>query len=156
MGGDTHLVLVLGFGALALLVAWVPLVLQRLPLSLPIVCLVLGFLAVGPLFDVTAQSYSRAIVLERLTETILIVALMGTGLSIDRRIGWRRWSSAWRLLAIAMPLSIGVMAWLAYRYGDYSAPAALALALAACFSARSAAVSCFSAMRADLPRRSRK
>ena len=36
---------------------------------------------------------------EHLTEIGVIVALMGAGLKIDRPLGWRRWSSTWRLLA---------------------------------------------------------
>ena len=43
---------------------------------------------------------------ERLTEFVVIIALMGAGLKLDRPFGWRRWTVTWRLLAIAMPLSI--------------------------------------------------
>ncbi|BCH62333.1 hypothetical protein RvVAR0630_pl04750 (plasmid) [Agrobacterium vitis] len=43
---------------------------------------------------------------ERLTEVVVIVALMGAGLKIDRRIGWRSWAMTWRLLGSAMPLTI--------------------------------------------------
>ncbi len=46
---------------------------------------------------------------ERLTEIVVIVSLMGAGLKIDRRIGWRRWNSSWRLIAITMPLSIAAV-----------------------------------------------
>jgi len=43
---------------------------------------------------------------ERLTELGVIVALMGAGLKLDRPLGWRSWASTWRMLAIAMPLTI--------------------------------------------------
>lgn len=38
----------------------------------------------------------------------------GAGLKLDRRIGWRSWEVTWRLLGIAMPLTIvgiGGLAW---------------------------------------------
>lgn len=47
---------------------------------------------------------------ERLTEFVVIIALMGAGLKLDRIFSWRRWSVTWRLLAITMPLSIGAIA----------------------------------------------
>lgn len=45
---------------------------------------------------------------------MVIVALMGAGLKLDRPLGWTRWMLAWRLLGIAMPLtiaSISVLGW---------------------------------------------
>jgi NhaP-type Na+/H+ or K+/H+ antiporter len=51
---------------------------------------------------------------ERLTELVVIVALMGAGLKIDRALGWKRWMITWRLLGIAMPLSIAAIALLGW------------------------------------------
>ncbi|WP_426124277.1 cation:proton antiporter [Pararhizobium sp. PWRC1-1] len=51
---------------------------------------------------------------ERMTEIVVIVALMGAGLKIDRPIGWRRWRTTWRLLGIAMLLTIGAIAFLGF------------------------------------------
>ena len=51
---------------------------------------------------------------EHLTEIGVIVALMGAGLKLDRPIGWRSWQSTWRLLAIAMPLTIAATALLGW------------------------------------------
>ena len=50
----------------------------------------------------------------RVTELCVIVSLMGAGLALNRPIGWRRWATTWRLLAITMPLSMlgaGLLAW---------------------------------------------
>ena len=47
---------------------------------------------------------------------MVIVSLTGAGLMIDRAPGWRSWAPAWRLLAICMPLTIGLtflLGWLA-------------------------------------------
>jgi NhaP-type Na+/H+ or K+/H+ antiporter len=46
---------------------------------------------------------------ERATELGVIVSLTGAGLKLDRPIGWRTWRTTWRLLAIAMPLTILVV-----------------------------------------------
>ncbi len=51
---------------------------------------------------------------------------MGAGLALDRPLGWRRWASAWRLLGIAMPLSVLAVALLGW-WALGLAPAAAAL-----------------------------
>ncbi|WP_066723838.1 cation:proton antiporter [Sphingomonas pituitosa] len=119
-----------GFGLLVALVAWLPLALRRLPLSLPIVCIGLGA-ALFSLPQVTLQPLPMRYpeVTERFTELIVIIALMGAGLKIDRVFGWRRWAVTWRLLAITMPLSILSITMLAgWAMG---VPVAVALLLAA-------------------------
>ena len=53
---------------------------------------------------------------QRLTEITVLVALMGVGLALDRpfsfreRNSWRAWSATWRLLVVAMPITIAGMA----------------------------------------------
>jgi NhaP-type Na+/H+ or K+/H+ antiporter len=53
---------------------------------------------------------------ERVTEFVVIIALMGAGLKIDRIFTLRGWAITWRLLLITMPLSIlaimGIGTWL--------------------------------------------
>ncbi len=58
-------------------------------------------------------------------EVGVIVALMGAGLKLDRPVGWRRWSSTWRLLAITMPLSILAVAVLGWWVAGLAPAAAL-------------------------------
>ena len=68
---------------------------------------------------------------QRLTEITVLVALMGVGLALDRpfsfrnRESWGAWSATWRLLVIAMPLTIAGMALLGWALG--LAPAAALL-----------------------------
>ena len=47
--------------------------------------------------------------LERVTEAAVVFALFATGLSLDRRLAWREWGTTVRLLALAMPLTIGAV-----------------------------------------------
>jgi len=115
-------------GGAALLAAWLPAYLGRRALSLPVVLVALGvavfLLPVGfPSLD-PRDHLSLA---ERLTELGVIVALMGAGLKIDRPIGWSRWSTTWRMLGIAMPLSIAAVAALGAGILGYSAATAVLL-----------------------------
>ncbi|MBM7043697.1 hypothetical protein [Rhizobium lusitanum] len=104
------------FGAVVLLTAWLPLALRHMPLSLPICCVVIGMLLtwspLAPLPRINLLD-SRKLT-EHLTEFVVIVAFMGAGLKIDRPLGWRRWAMTWRLLGIAMPISIGMIALLGW------------------------------------------
>lgn len=103
------LVLALG-GLFVLVAAWVPTYLDRRPMSLPIVLVGLG--AVLFAFPGLAPPDPRENLqlVEHFTEAGVIVALMGAGLALDRPVGWRNWSSTWRLLGIAMPLTIAGIA----------------------------------------------
>jgi NhaP-type Na+/H+ or K+/H+ antiporter len=65
--------------------------------------------------------------LEHLTELAVIIALFGTGLRLDRPLRARLWASTARLLAIAMPLTIGLIALFGWRAMGLSAGAALIL-----------------------------
>jgi sodium/hydrogen antiporter len=103
---DAYILLLTGAGALILLTAWLPMVLRELPLSLPMFCVAFGFGAFSLSAGETPDPLVYPEVAERLTELVVIVALTGAGLKLDRPPGWRSWSLTWRLLAIGMPLSI--------------------------------------------------
>jgi sodium/hydrogen antiporter len=104
---EPYILILTGFGVLIAMVAWLPLALRRLPLSLPIICIGIGA-AVFLLPQITLRPLPVLYpeITERFTEFVVIIALMGAGLKIDRVFGWRRWAITWRLLAITMPLGI--------------------------------------------------
>lgn len=115
-------------GVGALLAGLLPRLLANWSLSMPIVFLGLGvavFALVGDLPDPDPLQYPG--VVERLTEIGVIVALMGAGLKLDRPIGWRSWSSTWRLLAVAMPLTIAATALLGWWWVGLAPAAAVLL-----------------------------
>lgn len=97
-----------GLGAMILLVAWVPIFLRKLPLSLPIVCVIIGFtlFSFAPFADWAPHPDKTPTLVERAAELIVIVSLMGGGLKIERALAWKSWNVTWRLLGIAMPLTI--------------------------------------------------
>lgn len=127
---DPYILVLTGAGALIALVAWLPLALKRLPLSLPIVCLGIGA-AIFTLPQVTLEPLPLRYpeVTERFAELVMIIALMGAGLKIDRVVGWKSWAITWRLVGIAMPLSI--IAITALAGGVLGLPLAAALLLGA-------------------------
>ena len=119
----------LGVGAL--LAGVLPRVLERRPLSMPIAFLGLGMLVfVLPTGLPTPDPLRWPELTTHLTEVGVIVALMGAGLKIDRPLSWARWSSAWRLLAIAMPLCIAAVALLGWWWAGLVPAAALLLGAA--------------------------
>ncbi|MGB3737414.1 MAG: cation:proton antiporter [Ilumatobacter sp.] len=101
--------LVLGGLAMVAMVV-LPRALHTRPLSVPIIYVAVGFAVfsvsdalrgprpLGTGFDSAAIEY--------ITELIVIISLVGAGLRIERRPGLIRWMSVWRLLAVAMTLSI--------------------------------------------------
>jgi len=118
---------------LALFVAVVaPLFVRRIALSAPLVLLVLGMgIGLLPLPEGwSLDPIAGRSVIEHVTEVSVLVALMGVGLALDRPLNlrtWRDWSPTWRLLLIAMPLTIGAIFLLGWGVLGLAAPAALLL-----------------------------
>ncbi len=101
----------IGFGALVLLTAWLPMVLKEAPLSLPIICVIIGAVLFALPFDISPLNVAANLkIAERFTELVVIISLMGAALKIDRKIGWRSWLMTWRLLGLAMPITIFALA----------------------------------------------
>jgi NhaP-type Na+/H+ or K+/H+ antiporter len=109
-GGAVYLIL----GLSLLLATLLPHLTRRVALSPPIVLVGVG-LAIGllPLSDdVSLQPEDNRELITHVTEFTVLVSLMGVGLAIDRILelrswaSWRTWSPVWRMLLVAMPLTI--------------------------------------------------
>ncbi len=129
---DPYILALLGLGGLVLLTAWLPMALETVPLSLPIVCIGIGAGAAAlPGFETFAPRPENHIdLVMRLTEFLVVISLMGAGLKLDRPLGFRSWRLTWRLLGVAMPLTILCLALAAHWMLGVSAAAALLLAAA--------------------------
>ncbi|GAO40594.1 putative Na(+)/H(+) antiporter [Sphingomonas changbaiensis NBRC 104936] len=125
-----YVLLLTGLGALVLMTAWLPMLLRKAPLSLPILCVAVGaaLFALPPLRQFAVHPLEFPLVVERLSELVVIVSLMGAGLKIDRMIGLRSWALTWRLLGIAMPITMLIVACLAWGLTGAGAAAALLIA----------------------------
>ncbi|AYF03088.1 cation transporter (plasmid) [Paracoccus yeei] len=125
---DPYILVLTGTGFLIALVAWLPLALQRLPLSLPIVCIGLGLALFSvPQVGPAPLPLAYPEITERFTEFVVIIALMGAGLKIDRVFGLHRWQVTWRLILVTLPLSIAAITLLAGTWIGLAWPAALLL-----------------------------
>ena len=120
-------------GLSLILAVVLPAVLQRAPVTSPMLLIGLGMLlGLTPLPDgLPLDPQDNRAAIEHVTELTVIVALMGVGLAIDRplslrrRATWRAWSPTWRLLGVAMPLSIAAVALLGWALGAAPAVALL-------------------------------
>jgi NhaP-type Na+/H+ or K+/H+ antiporter len=131
-GVTADLVYVVAGGSLLLAVV-LPALLDRWAISAPMVLVAIG-LAIGftPLPDgMPLDPQDNRETIEHVTELAVLVALMGVGLALDRplqprsRASWRRWGTTWRLLGIAMPLTIAGVALLGWAAGLSAAAAVL-------------------------------
>lgn len=130
---EPYILWLTGAGILIALVAWLPLALKRLPLSLPIICIAIGAAIFSlPAVGLRPMPLAYPEFTERFTEFVVIIALMGAGLKIDRRFDWRGWRVTWRLLAYTMPLTIAAIT--AIGGIGLGLPWITALLLAACLA----------------------
>jgi NhaP-type Na+/H+ or K+/H+ antiporter len=122
-----------GAGIATLAAALLPRLLDRAPISMPMLFLGAGaltFSVVEPLPAPDPVEHSGLLL--HLTEICVIISLMGAGLALNRVVSLRGWASTWRLLAITMPLSmlgVGLLGWGALGLG-VAASVLLAAALA--------------------------
>lgn len=125
-----YALLLAGVGALVLMTAWLPMLLRNAPLSLPILCVGAGaaLFALPTLRPFAIHPLQFPALVERLSEFVVIVSLMGAGLKIDRMIGLRSWTLTWRLLGIAMPVTMVIVAGLALWLLGVGLAAALLIA----------------------------
>jgi sodium/hydrogen antiporter len=109
-GGAVYLIL----GLSLLLATLLPHITRRVALSPPMILVGVG-LVIGllPLADhVSLQPEDNRELITHVTEFTVLVSLMGVGLAIDRVIelrswqSWRTWSPVWRMLLVAMPITI--------------------------------------------------
>jgi sodium/hydrogen antiporter len=126
------LVYLVAGGALLLAVV-LPDLLSRWAVSAPMVLLGVGVLiGLTPLVEgLPLDPQDNRAVIEHVTELVILVALMGVGLAIDRPLSLTDratvppWGATWRLLLIGMPLTIATVAVLGWWAGAAPATALL-------------------------------
>ncbi|MEU4672358.1 cation:proton antiporter [Amycolatopsis sp. NPDC023774] len=119
-------------GLLALAAAVLPKLVADRPFSTPLVMLVAGILLglaplPAPYGSGWAEPSEHLAGVESFTQLGILVALAGAGLSVDRPFGPRKWGSTWRLLVLALPLTIGAVAVLGWWWLGLVPAAALLL-----------------------------
>ncbi len=128
---SSYVILLAVFGIVVLITAWLPMLLKRVPISLPIVCIGIGVVLWSPFTPLVGMNpLENRYLTERLTEFVVIVALMGAGLKLDRPLSWKGWGASWRLIGIAMPLTIAGITFLGWTVLGLGISAALLLGAA--------------------------
>jgi sodium/hydrogen antiporter len=67
---------------------------------------------------------------EHISELALVIGLFGTGLRIDRLKSWAHWRPTFRLLVVAMPMTIALIWWFGVAVGGLTLAGGLILAAA--------------------------
>lgn len=122
-----NLLLLIG-GVAFLFGALYPILFKKLPVSLPMLQVAFGML-VG-YFWITLSFLNpleNSIVIEKVTEIVVLVSLVGAGIKIDTELAWHLWRPTVRLLLITMPICIFAMAVLGYYTFGLSLGAAILL-----------------------------
>ncbi|WP_131669046.1 cation:proton antiporter [Psychrobacter pygoscelis] len=125
---DNYNLFLLVCGVAFLFGTFFPLVFKRTPISLPM--LQVGFgIAMGywwlslPFLD----PIENGIIIEKLTEFVVLVSLVGAGIKLDTPLNWKLWRPTVRLLLITMPIGIFLMGTLGYYAFGLSLGAAILL-----------------------------
>ncbi len=122
-----NLLLLIG-GAAFLLGALFPIIFKRIPISLPILQVLFG-MAIGYWWTTLAflDPIDNGLTIEKITEIVVLVSLVGAGIKIDTPLTWQLWRPTARLLLITMPICIFAMAVLGYYTFGLSIGAAILL-----------------------------
>ncbi|MFD2999699.1 cation:proton antiporter [Pontibacter toksunensis] len=125
---DDYIIAMTVIGLAALSMTWVPTLMEKTPISYPIVYLALGVLIyLLPLGLPSPDPIWREDYVVRITELSVIISLMGTGLKIRRRFSFKRWRIPLRLVSITMLLSIAAIALLGWTFLGFSVAGAVLL-----------------------------
>jgi sodium/hydrogen antiporter len=126
---DAHILILIVVGLAALGMAWMPAFTKATKISYSLLYVGFGaiiYLTLGsflPLPDPISENKATL----RLTETVVIISLMGSGLKIDRPFSLRNWKVPLRLVSVTMLLSIAAVAAVGFYWLGFSLAAALLL-----------------------------
>jgi NhaP-type Na+/H+ or K+/H+ antiporter len=126
---DLYILILIVIGIAALGMAWMTAFTKATKISYSIL-----YVAFGALLYATAGNFlplpdpiSKGSFTVRLTEMIVIISLMGSGLKIDRPFSMRNWRVPLRLVSITMLLSIAAVAAVGYYWLGFGIAAAALL-----------------------------
>jgi len=101
-------------GLVALLAAIIPEVLRKKYTSAPIIYLIIGAAVYAFAHRYEVKPLENLEEIKHITEFVILVALANAGLRIKEPFKWKTWRNAFRLLVIAMPVTIVAAAFLGW------------------------------------------
>ncbi len=126
---DSYVLAITIIGVSALGMAWFPSFSRYTQISYSIIYVLLGML----IFSLLGKWLPPALpmkfpnVATHLTELVVIISLMGTGLKIDQPFSFRTWATPFRLVSITMVLCIAIVAMLAVWLLNFDLASAILL-----------------------------
>ncbi len=126
---DPYVISLTIIGIAALGMAWMPSLSNKIKVSYAIIYVCLGSLLYAIMGDYLPEAdpvkYNEFTV--HLTELVVIISIMGTGLKIDQPFSFKTWRVPFRLVSITMLLCIGATMLLGYFLIGFSLGSALLL-----------------------------
>jgi len=113
-GMSSYILAITIIGIASLGMAWFPSISKRTHISYSVIYVLFGILLyslIDKLPDADPLRHSKLTV--HLTELVVIISLMGTGLKIDQPFSLKTWATPFRLISITMVLCIASVALLA-------------------------------------------
>lgn len=125
---STYIICLALIGVASLGMAWMPSLTKKTKVSYAIIYVVLGMLVftVIPLLP-DVDPIENPVFTQRLTEMVVIISIMGTGLKIDEKFSFKTWLVPLRLVTITMLLSIAAVAWISWYFFGLDPAAAILL-----------------------------
>jgi sodium/hydrogen antiporter len=125
---ENYIPIVAILGVALLVMAWMPGITGIIRISYSIIYVLLGIILYSTLdFLPDADPVRYRDFTVRLTEMLLIVSLMGTGLKIDEPFSFTKWKIPLRLVSITMLLSIALVSLIGVLWLDLDIPSAILL-----------------------------
>lgn len=126
---DSYILILIVIGLAALGMAWMPAFTRATKISYSIVYVAAGavlWATAGNFLPLPDPIFENDLTV-RLTEIIVIVSLMGSGLKIDRPFSFRQWAVPLRLMSITMVISIAAVTAIGYYWLGFGLASALLL-----------------------------
>ena len=114
------------FGAAALSINWVKTLCEKISISYSIIYFLIGIISYLTIPELPwTHPFRDQNFTKHLTELMVIVALMGVGLKIDRPFFTKKWVIPFLLATVAMILSIGVISGISYYFFGFTIASAV-------------------------------
>ena len=129
---DGYMLLLTLAGLAAFGMAWMPAITKRTGISYSVLYVIAGVIlyTLFPAYLPKPDPVLYPSVALHLSELVVIISLMGTGIKIDRRFSFANWSTPLRLVCIAMILCIAAATFLGVQFLHWQIAPALLLASA--------------------------
>ncbi|HUR12204.1 MAG TPA: cation:proton antiporter [Flavitalea sp.] len=122
----THLLIITIIGLAALGMAWMPAITEKTSISYSIIYVFLGMILYAVFSGLPpADPIRNNLYTIRISELVVIISLMGTGLKIDQRFSLKEWKIPFRLVIITMILCIAAVTFCCWYFLGFNLPSSL-------------------------------